>query len=505
MSEYLIELKKICKEFPGVRALDNVDFTLRPGEVHILLGENGAGKSTLIKILSGLYQPSSGEIYIDGELRHFAGPKSAEKAGIATIYQELNLCENLDVAENIYIGRLPNKLGCLDRAKLHEQAKAALKELNLDYDTHTIVSGMGVAQKQMVEIAKAVSRDTRILIMDEPTAVLTEREIEELFKVIHLLKAKGVGIIYISHRLQELHEIGDRVTVLRDGKYIQTVDMGSITENDLVTLMVGREIKDIFPARNSRIGGVVFRAEHISTEDKLRDVSLNLRSGEIVGIAGLVGSGRTELARAIFGADPRLEGKIFIDDKEVSIRSPLDAIKNGMGFVTEERKKDGLVLILSVSENVVLASRKNVSKGILADFKKQKEVVEDYVEKISIKTPSINQLTMNLSGGNQQKVILAKWLSANSRIIIFDEPTRGIDVGAKSEVYRLMNQLLENGVSIIMISSELPEIIGMSDRVIVMREGTVGGELSREEFSQEKILSIMLDSGEDQGSPEREI
>lgn len=494
MREPLIELKHICKEFPGVRALDDVDFTLRAGEVHILLGENGAGKSTLIKILSGLYHPTSGEIYIDGKQQHFLGPKSAEKAGIATIYQELNLCENLDVAENIFIGRLPNRFGSVDKKKLHEMARSALDELNLDYDTHTIVANMGVAQKQMVEITKAVSRDTKILIMDEPTAVLTEREIGDLFKVIRLLKSKGVGIIYISHRLQELHEIGDRVTVLRDGKYIQTVDMGQTTEDDLVTMMVGREIKDKFPSRVSRIGDVVFRAEHISTPDKVRDVSLEVRAGEIVGIAGLVGSGRTEFVRAVFGADRRSEGKIFIDGKEINIHSPLDAIENGMGFVTEERKKDGLVLILPVCENIVLASRKQTSAGPVAKLKEYKRIAEEYIKKINIKTPSINQLAVNLSGGNQQKVILAKWMSAKARIIIFDEPTRGIDVGAKAEVYTLMNQLLESGACILMISSELPEIIGMSDRVLVMREGSIGGELQKSEFSQKKILSIMLNS-----------
>ena len=497
MSEYLIEIKHVSKQFPGVLALDDVSFTLKPGEVHVLLGENGAGKSTLIKILSGLYHPSSGEIYVEGQLQHFTNPKSAEKAGIATIYQELNLCENLTVAENIFIGRLPNRLGKVDRKALQEQAKAALAELNLTYDPNMVVSQMGVAQKQMVEITKAVSRETKILIMDEPTAVLTEKEIVELFKVIHILKEKGVGIIYISHRLQELHEIGDRVTVLRDGKYIRTVNMRETTEDDLVTMMVGREIKDKFPARNCKIGDVVLRAEHISTADKVRDVTLEVRAGEIVGIAGLVGSGRTEFARAIFGADPRTAGRILIDGKEVNIRSPLDAIQNGMGFVTEERKKDGLVLILPVEENIALASRKQNSVGLLANLKKQKATAEEYVEHIRIKTPSIRQLAENLSGGNQQKVVLAKWLSAKARIIIFDEPTRGIDVGAKAEVYHLMNQLLEEGVCIIMISSELPEIIGMSDRVVIMRDGAIGGELGKEEFDQKRMLAIMLKSEED--------
>ena len=497
MSEYLIEIKHVSKQFPGVLALDDVSFTLKPGEVHVLLGENGAGKSTLIKILSGLYHPSSGEIYVEGQLQHFTNPKSAEKAGIATIYQELNLCENLTVAENIFIGRLPNRLGKVDRKALQEQAKAALAELNLTYDPNMVVSQMGVAQKQMVEITKAVSRETKILIMDEPTAVLTEKEIVELFKVIHILKEKGVGIIYISHRLQELHEIGDRVTVLRDGKYIRTVNMRETTEDDLVTMMVGREIKDKFPARNCKIGDVVLRAEHISTADKVRDVTLEVRAGEIVGIAGLVGSGRTEFARAIFGADPRTAGRILIDGKEVNIRSPLDAIQNGMGFVTEERKKDGLVLILPVEENIALASRKQNSVGLLANLKKQKATAEEYVEHIRIKTPSIQQLAENLSGGNQQKVVLAKWLSAKARIIIFDEPTRGIDVGAKAEVYHLMNQLLEKGECIIMISSELPEIIGMSDRVVIMRDGAIGGELGKEEFDQKRMLAIMLKSEED--------
>lgn len=497
MSEFLIEIKHVSKQFPGVLALDDVSFTLKPGEVHVLLGENGAGKSTLIKILSGLYHPSSGEIYVEGQLQHFANPKSAEKAGIATIYQELNLCENLTVAENIFIGRLPNRLGKVDRKALQEQAKAALAELNLTYDPNMVVSQMGVAQKQMVEITKAVSRETKILIMDEPTAVLTEKEIVELFKVIHILKEKGVGIIYISHRLQELHEIGDRVTVLRDGKYIRTVNMRETTEDDLVTMMVGREIKDKFPARNCKIGDVVLRAEHISTADKVRDVTLEVRAREIVGIAGLVGSGRTEFARAIFGADPRTAGRILIDGKEVNIRSPLDAIQNGMGFVTEERKKDGLVLILPVEENIALASRKQNSVGLLANLKKQKATAEEYVEHIRIKTPSIRQLAENLSGGNQQKVVLAKWLSAKARIIIFDEPTRGIDVGAKAEVYHLMNQLLEEGVCIIMISSELPEIIGMSDRVVIMRDGAIGGELGKEEFDQKRMLAIMLKSEED--------
>lgn len=496
MSEHLIELKHISKLFPGVRALNDVNFTLDPGEVHVLLGENGAGKSTLIKILSGLYHADEGEIFINGKKKHFTGPKSAEEAGIATIYQELNLCENLNVAENIFLGRLPNTAGMVNKRLCHQMARKVLNDLNLDYDTKTIVSDMGVAQKQMIEIAKSISRDTQILILDEPTAVLTEKEIVELFKVIRLLKDKGVGIIYISHRLQELHEIGDRITVLRDGNYITTVNVQDTSEDDLVTLMVGREIKDKFPARHSKIGDVVFRAEHISTKDKVRDVTLEVRAGEIIGIAGLVGSGRTEFARAIFGADPRSEGRIYIYGEEVNIRSPLDAIEHDMGFVTEERKKDGLILIASVCENISLASRRQSSKGIFADLKEQRRTAAKYVDKIRIKTPSLKQLAVNLSGGNQQKVILAKWMSANAKVIIFDEPTRGIDVGAKAEVYNLMNQLLENGAGIIMISSELPEVMGMSDRVLVMREGALVGEVIKSEFEQKKILSVMLNSDE---------
>lgn len=492
MSEYMIELKNVSKKFPGVLALDNVRFDLKPGEVHVLLGENGAGKSTLIKILSGLYTATSGEIYVDGKLRNFSGPKDADEAGIATIYQELNLCENLNIAENIFLGRLPRTAGLVDRKKLHQMAQEELQKLNLDYDTHTIVGSLGVAQKQMVEIVKAVSRNTRILIMDEPTAVLTEREIDELFEVVHLLKAKGVGIIYISHRLQELAEIADRITVLRDGCYIETCEMGDKDLDALVRLMVGRDISAKFPPRNSQIGDVIFRAENISTSDKLSNVSFELRAGEIVGLAGLVGSGRTELARAIFGADKRSGGRIYVDGKEVEMTSPKAAIQNGLGFLTEERKADGLILISSIAENVVLASHQQLKKGPVADLKRQAQVTEEYVQKIRIKTPSIKQRAVNLSGGNQQKVILAKWMCANARIVIFDEPTRGIDVGAKTEVYNLMNQMVSEGACILMISSELPEIIGMSDRVLVMHEGTISGEVRKEDISQERILSLAL-------------
>jgi len=492
MSEYLIELKNISKRFPGVMALDDVQFNLRAGEVHVLLGENGAGKSTLIKILSGLYQASEGQIFVDGQLKNFTGPKDAEAARIATIYQELNLCENLNIAENIFLGRLPRTGGIVDRKKLHQLAQDELKKLNLDYDTRTIVNKMGVAQKQMVEIVKAVSLDARILIMDEPTAVLTEREIEELFKTIHFLKKKGVGIIYISHRLQELSEIADRITVLRDGCYIETCNMGDKTLDDLVKLMVGREITSKYPARQSSIGDVVLSVENVSTESKLRDVSFELRAGEIVGIAGLVGSGRTELARAIFGADKRSSGQISINGKKVNVKSPGVAIQNGMGYLTEERKSDGLILITSVTENVVLASHKKFNTGLLSNLKKQVEVAEDYVKKISIKTPSVKQRVVNLSGGNQQKVVLAKWICADANIVIFDEPTRGIDVGAKTEVYSLMNQMVADGACILMISSELPEIMGMSDRVLVMNEGRIFGEVQKCDFDQERILALAL-------------
>lgn len=497
---YLVELKNIVKTFPGVMALNNVNFTLNKGEVHVLLGENGAGKSTLIKILSGVYPQDSGDIIIEEEKHEFKLPIDASKAGIATIYQEFNLVEHLSVAENVYMGRLPKKskfAELIDFKKLYKDTEDILKDINMDIDSKTKVKTLGVAQKQMVEIAKAISIGSKVLIMDEPTAVLTSKEIDELFRIIDLLRAKGVGIIYISHRLQELARIGDRVTVLRDGEYITDIPLKGVEVDTLIKLMVGRELKEKFPPRKSEIGENVLEVKNLSTKDKLKSVSFNLKKGEVLGIAGLVGSGRTEMARAIFGADTITSGEILINDKKVKINKPLDAIKNRIAYLTEERKKDGLVLILSVKENITMASSKEFSKGPFVDLKKEKIESQSFVDKLAIKTPDLVRKTLNLSGGNQQKVIIAKWLCANADIFIFDEPTRGIDVGAKVDVYHLMNEIVSKGSSIIMISSELPEVLGMSDRILVMSEGSMVAEFSKEDATQEKILNAAINSNFD--------
>lgn len=502
---YLVELKNIVKTFPGVVALKNVNFTLNQGEVHILLGENGAGKSTLIKVLSGVYPPDEGEIIIEGKKHEFKLPIEATNAGIATIYQEFNLVDHLSIAENVFMGRLPKRrkvVEFIEWKKLYKDTEEVLKRINVDLDPKTLVKDLGVAQKQMVEIAKAISVGSKVLIMDEPTAVLTSKEIEELFKIIDVLKEHNVGIIYISHRLQEVNRIGDRLTVLRDGEYIDTLPVKGTDVDTMIKLMVGRELKEKFPSRNSSIGEKVFEFKGLSTREKLKDISFHVKKGEVLGIAGLVGSGRTELARAIFGADRITKGQIILNGKEVKINKPLDAIRHGIAYLTEERKKDGLVLLLSVKENIIMASYDEFSTGPFVDLKKEKETAQSFVDKLAIKTPDLVRKTLYLSGGNQQKVIIAKWLCANADLFIFDEPTRGIDVGAKVDVYNLMNEIVGRGASVIMISSELPEILGMSDRIVVMSEGALVAEFSREEATQEKILNAAV--GGNYGDERRE-
>lgn len=490
---HLVELKKIGKVFPGVRALNNVSFTLDKGEVHVLVGENGAGKSTLIKILSGVYRPDEGEIIIEGKKHVFKLPIEAINAGIMTIYQEFNLAEDLSVAENIFMGRIPlrwKKAGIVNWKKLYEETREVLQKMKVDLNPKELVKNIGGAQKQAIEIAKAISIDPKVLILDEPTAVLSSNEIDELFKVINALKSHGVGIIYISHRLQEVKIIGDKVTILRDGEYIDTLPIKNTSIDTIIRLMVNRDIKEKFPERKINIGKKFFEVKNLSTKDKLKNINFFVKRGEIVGVAGLVGSGRTEMARAIFSIDRRTSGDIFLDSVKTKINKPLDAIKSRIAYLSEERKKDGLVLILSVKENIVMASSDQFTRGIFIKPKKEKVVAQSFVDKLSIKTPSLGQMTLYLSGGNQQKVIIAKWLCANSDIFIFDEPTRGIDVGAKIEVYNLMNELAERGACIIMISSELPEIVGMSDRVIILYDGTIVATNSKEEITQESILNI---------------
>lgn len=488
-NSYLLEMKNITKEFPGVLALDRANFNLRKGEVHALMGENGAGKSTLIKILSGAYQMEQGEIIINNEKVNIQNPGEAQKLGISVIYQEFNLVPYLTVAENIFLGRESMKNTCLiDTKDIIKNSRKILDDLDLGLAPDKLVNELGVAKQQMVEVAKALSMNSRIIIMDEPTAALGDHEIEQLFKTIKGLKKRGISIIYISHRIEELWEIADRVTVLRDGQYIATTDINEMNKDKLIKQMVGRDLTEQFPLRNSTAGREILRVEGLFQEVLLKDISFDLKKGEVLGFAGLVGSGRTELMRCIFGVDNYNEGKIFIDNEEVSINNPKDAIRQGIGFITEDRKSQGLILLRSIKENITITDLNQFIDNGFINYKKEQKLTKDFINKLKIKTPSIEQEVRYLSGGNQQKVVLAKWLLQEARILIFDEPTRGIDVGAKKEVYNLINRLVENGVGIIMVSSELPEVMGMSDRVLIMSHGRITGELSAREATQEKIL-----------------
>ncbi len=492
-NEIALQMQHIRKTFPGVIALDDVSFALQTGEVHILLGENGAGKSTLMKILSGAYQKSSGEIRLNEQAVEIKSPKHARDLGIGIIYQELNLVPQLSAAENIFLGREPMRLpGVIDRQAMEREAARLLHELGIEIDAHRPVRELSIAAQQMVEVAKAISLNARILIMDEPTSALTEREIGELFTRIRQLKAAGVSIVYISHRMEELFAIGDRVTVLRDGKNVGTYNIADVTKAELIRLMANRELTNQFPKVRAAKGAEALRVEHLHRNGALHDISFTLHRGEVLGIAGLLGSGRTELARAIFGADKIDSGNIYLKGKLQHIHSPQQAIHSGLGFLTEDRKTQGLVLALSVKDNICLPSVGKFSRFGLVNGSEENRAAESYVTELRIKTPSIRQQAVNLSGGNQQKVVLGKWLCSQAEIFIFDEPTRGIDVGSKAEIYELINQLTAKGVAVLMISSELPEILGMSDRILVMHQGRINGEFTADEATQEKILRCAL-------------
>ncbi len=485
----VLEMRHIRKTFPGVVALDDVDFELRRGEVHILLGENGAGKSTLMKILSGAYQKSAGQIILDGVEVEIKNPKHAQALGIGIIYQEFNLIPQLSVGENIFLGREPARLpGLINQRAIFQEAVRVLSSLGVTLDPQRLVKELKVADQQMVEVAKALSLDARILIMDEPTAALTEHEIKELFATIRRLKDTGVAIVYISHRMEELFEIGDRVTVLRDGRTVGTYDVRGMNKSELIRLMINRELTELFPKEEAKRGEEILRVEGLSTKDGLKDISFSLHKGEVLGIAGLLGAGRTELARAIFGLDKITSGTIYINGTPQQINSPRRAINSGIGFLTEDRKSQGLVLPLSVKENLCLSSVDKFSSWGVMDSGEEQQAANRYVKELRIRTPSLDQQVVFLSGGNQQKVVLSKWLCCQSEVFIFDEPTRGVDVGAKAEIYQLMNRLTASGVAIIMISSELLEVLGMSDRIMVMRGGRITGEFSAAEATQERIL-----------------
>jgi ABC-type sugar transport system ATPase subunit len=487
-AQALLEMKGIGKSFPGVKALEGVNLTIRQGQVHALLGENGAGKSTLIKILSGAYSRDEGEIFLNGEQVDIRNPGDAERLGISTIYQEFNLASHMTVAENIFLGHLPTKAGRVDWTRVRSRSRELLDSLEVNLGVDTLTGSLSVAQQQMVEIAKALNRNTRLLVMDEPSAVLGEKDIDNLFAVVRRLQAAGIGIIYISHRLKEIFEIADEVSVLKDGRYVGTRRVSEVNMDDLVKLMIGRDLEDVYPKRNSAPGEVVLEVSHLAQAHLVKDVSFSLRAGEIVGFAGITGSGRTEVARVLFGADKPTAGEMKLLGKPYRPKSPRDAIDQGMALVTEDRKRLGLLLKLQVYFNVTVAGLDRLSRFGMLQLRQERSLVAKWIENLRIKTPSADFMVANMSGGNQQKVVLARWLSLGIKVFILDEPTRGIDVGSKSEIYQIMADLADLGVAIIMISSELPEVLGMSDRILVMRDGKVAADLSRDEASEELVM-----------------
>ncbi len=493
MSQRLLSVTGISKSFPGVRALDNVHFELQSGEVHALIGENGAGKSTLIKIISGIHQPDSGTLNFRGQQVNITNPAHAQSLGISTVPQEPNLEPYLSAAENIFLGRqATNRLGLIQYGKMYQDAKRLLDDLGIDLDPRVTVNTLTLAEKQMVSIARAVSIEAQILILDEPTSALTDRETELLFKIVRRLQERGLGIIYISHRLEEIFELCDRVTVLRDGQFIDTRLVSEVDRNQIISMMIGRDVGDLYRKDDVTIGAPVLEVRNLTKHGILRDISFTLHRGEIVGLAGLVGAGRTDLAAALFGEKPFDEGEVLLEGTPIRPKRPRDAIRMGIGLVPEDRKEQGLVLDFSVTRNVSLAHLPNLTRFDLIDGKKERQLADEYVERLAIKTPSIGQKVAYLSGGNQQKVVISKWLATNPKVLIVDEPTRGIDVGAKANIYELLSELARQGMAILMISSDLPEILAMSDRILVMRQGRISAEIAGDEATQEKIMEYAV-------------
>lgn len=501
MAEELFRMENISKSFPGVKALDRMSLNVNKGEVLGLVGENGAGKSTLMKILSGVYRADEGEIFVEGKKVNIDSVSKAHELGISIIMQELNMCGHMSVADNIFIGRAHKKGLLVDDKQMHQEARKILDDLGIELSTYDRVSSLSVAKQQMVEIAKAISFHSKILVLDEPTATLTEREIDQLFEIIRRLQKKGVGMVYISHRMAELNRICERVTVMRDGQYIGTRNLSEITMDELVNMIVGRPLEDKYPKHKRTIGEVVLEAKNVRRGTKVNADHFVVRKGEILGISGLVGAGRTELMRCIFGADRPDSMELWLEGKPVKIKSVIQAIRHGIGYATEDRKRDGLALGLDVKYNTNMAHLPQLTRFGFVNDKAGTENAEKYVKLLRTKTPSVHQLCKNLSGGNQQKVVLAKWLCNDVKVLIVDEPTRGIDVGAKYEVYELFNQLSDQGVAIIMISSELPEILGMSDRILVIHQGEINGELDAKEATQEQILYLAAGYNKLEGKP----
>jgi ABC-type sugar transport system ATPase subunit len=499
MMKPILEMRSIVKEFPGVRALDGVTFDLYEGEFHSLVGENGAGKSTLMKVLSGVYPFGSyeGDIVIDGEVRQFKTIRDSENAGVAIIFQELSLVKELTVAENIFLGREPNRFGLINWSELYHKATKLLKDLHLPIDPRTPVGNLGIGQQQLVEIAKALSQDAKILVLDEPTAALTESEVETLFTILRKLKERGVGMIYISHKLDEVFAMSDRITVLRDGRTVGTESALALTKDKVIALMVGREVGDIFPQTSHEFGETAMEVKNLTAYDldnpnkKLVDnISFRVRKGEVLGISGLMGAGRSELLMAIFGAwQGKSSGEIYVEGKRVSIDSPSDAIRNGVGFVTEDRKRFGLLLEQTILDNMTLAGLKRISGAFLTHRSRETIAAKKAMQSLKVKANSPATVAGTLSGGNQQKVVLGKWLLTNPKVLFLDEPTRGIDVGAKQEIYSEINKLAKEGLAIVMVSSELPEVLGLSDRVMVLHEGRLTGEFTKTEATPEKVMA----------------
>ena len=499
----IVEMRNINKSFPGVKALSNISFSVEPGEVHVLLGENGAGKSTLMKVLSGVYQPDSGSIVLNGVEHSKLNPRLSQEGGISIIYQELSIVNWLDIRENIFMGRMPlKKIGpvkTIDYVKLNEETKKLLQQVNLDkYEPNKLASELSISEKQMLEIAKAISFDAKCIVMDEPTSSLTESEVKKLFEIIHNLKSKGIGIVFISHKLSEIKEIGDRISILKDGSYVGTWKVSDLSEEDMVRLMVGRELEKSYQEKGCTFGRVIFEVKNLSRKDgRVENFHLQVRENEIVGLSGLVGAGRSEAMEAIFGA--RKSGEIILEGKQLYIHSPYDALKNGIGLVTENRRETGFFQNFSNRRNISIASLLKKSKcgGIVGwiNEKEEKALSASSKADLQIKWASDLQLTKNLSGGNQQKVILGKWISAGVKVLIFDEPTKGIDVGTKSEIYKMMRRLATSGIVVIVVSSEMPELLSICDRIMVMADGSVKGEFSIEEATEEKLAMLATGNG----------
>ena len=498
MSDNILELKHITKLYPGVVALNDVSLEVRRGEILALVGENGAGKSTLIKTCSGAITPTQGEIVINGKSFTGMTPQTSEQNGIGVIYQEFNLVGDLSVAENIFLGRAIRKGMVIDLKAMERESKKILDSLNIKINPKTLVKTLSVGYQQMVEIAKAVSQNAKLLIMDEPSAPLTSAEVEAMFAIVDKLKAGGVSIIYISHRLDEIFRLADRITILRDGQYVTTLNTDETNKDELVKYMVGRQLTEVYPKRDEICvkDEVIFEAVNVSGNGD-KNISFKIHRGEVLGLGGLVGAGRTEFAELMFGMRPKTAGKFIFKGKEISPKTPKDAIELGIGLVPEDRKKEGALLGMSIRCNINMPIYQRISKGTVINEKKEEEIAQTYRKEISIKTPTLDQLVKNLSGGNQQKVILAKWLAADSELLIFDEPTRGIDVGAKQEIYTLINHLVEQGKTVLMISSEMEELMGMSDRILILAEGNMTGELNKSVFNQERIMQLAsIEKGE---------